>query len=101
MVDKQAKHSALSSSLLLSEMVAKLQKIQNHYTNKYRKPSGSVVECLTRDRGASPGVTTSCPRARHINPSLVLVQPRKSHPYITERLFTGRKESNQKQMTKY
>ena len=29
------------------------------------------------------------------NPSLVLVQPRKTHPYITEKLLMGRKESNQ------
>ena len=35
------------------------------------------------------------PRARHINPSLVLVQPRNTRPYITERLLVGRKESNQ------
>ena len=32
---------------------------------------------------------------RHINPSLVLVQPRKTRPYITERLLMGRKESKQ------
>ena len=30
-----------------------------------------------------------------INPSLVLVQPRKTRPYITEILLMGRKESNQ------
>ena len=30
-----------------------------------------------------------------VNPSLVLVQPRKTRPYITERLLMGRKESNQ------
>ena len=34
-------------------------------------------------------------RAKHINPSLVLVQPRKTCPYIPERLLMGRKESNQ------
>ena len=28
-------------------------------------------------------------------PSLVLVQPRKTHPYITERLLMRRKQSNQ------
>ena len=58
-----------------------------------------MVECLTRDQGAagsSPtGVTALCPRARHINPSLVLVQPRKNRPYITERFLMGPKESNQ------
>ena len=41
------------------------------------------------------GVTGLCPRARHINPSSALVQPRKTCPYITERLLMGRKESNQ------
>ena len=59
-----------------------------------------MIGCLTRDRGAAgsslTGVTALCRRARHINPSLVLVQPRKTHPYITERLLMGRKESNQK-----
>ena len=55
--------------------------------------SGSVVECLTRDRGAAgsslTGVTVLCPWARHINPCLVLVQPRKTLTDITERLLTG------------
>ena len=34
--------------------------------------------------------------SKNINPSLVLVQPRKTRPFITERLLMGRKESNQK-----
>ena len=65
------------------------------------KRSGSVVECLTRDRGAR-GLE---PHRGHcvvileqdtvIYPSLVLVHPRKTRPYITERLLMGRKESNQ------
>ena len=33
--------------------------------------------------------------SKNINPSLVLVQPRKTRPLITERLLMGRKESNQ------
>ena len=32
---------------------------------------------------------------RHIYPSLVLVQPRKTGPCLTERLLMGRKESDQ------
>ena len=64
-----------------------------------RVRSGSVVECLTRDRGdvgsSLTDVTAVCPWARHINPSIVLVHPRKTRPYITERLLMGRKESNQ------
>ena len=58
-----------------------------------------MVECLTRDRGATGSSLTDftelCPRAKHINPSLVLVKPRKAHSSITERLLMGRKESNQ------
>ena len=38
--------------------------------------------------------------SKNINPSLVLVQPRKTRPYITERLLMGRKESNQTNKTK-
>ena len=33
--------------------------------------------------------------SKNINPSLVLVQPRKTCPYITEILLMGRKKSNQ------
>ena len=33
--------------------------------------------------------------SKNINPSLVLVQPRKTCPFITEILLMGRKESNQ------
>ena len=64
-----------------------------------------MVECLTRDRGAAgsslTGVTVLCSLARHIKPSLVLVQPRKTHPFITERLLMGRKESNQTKQAAY
>ena len=73
--------------------MSELCKIRN------RERSGSVVECLTRDRGAAGsslnGITALCLRARHINPSLVLAQPRKTCPFITERLLMGCKESNQ------
>ena len=64
-----------------------------------RERSGLVVECFTWDRGAAGSSLTSvavlCPWARHIYPCLELVQPRKTHPYINERLLMGRKESNQ------
>ena len=33
--------------------------------------------------------------SKNINPSLVLVQPRKTRPFITERLLMGCKDSNQ------
>ena len=65
--------------------------------------NSSLVECLTRERGAAGsslfGVTVLFLWARHINSSLVLVQPRKTRPYITEILLMGRKESNQTKMT--
>ena len=61
-----------------------------------------MVECLTRDRAAVGSslinITALCPWARHINPSLVLVQPRKTCPFITERLLMWRKESNNTKM---
>ena len=66
-----------------------------------RERSGSVVECLTRDRRAAgsslTGVTALWSLSKTHLSSLVLVQPRKTRPYITERLLMGRKESNQNQ----
>ena len=44
---------------------------------------------------ASPVSLRCDPWARHIYPTLVLVQLRKTHPCLTERLLMGRKESNQ------
>ena len=60
-----------------------------------RDKGSSVVDCW------GPGFE---PQLRHcvvslsknINSSLVLVQPRKTRPFITERLLMGRKESNQR-----
>ena len=39
--------------------------------------------------------------SKNINPSLVLVQPRKTRPFITERLLMGRKESNKTNKTPF
>ena len=50
---------------------------------------------------ASPASLHCGPWARHIYPSLVLVQPRKTRLCITERLLMGRKESNQTKQTMY
>ena len=48
-----------------------------------------MVECLTRDPEVAGSSLNSfialCPWARPINPSLVLVQPRKTGPDITEK----------------
>ena len=64
--------------------------------------SGRVLDSRPRGRGFEPHRRHSVVSlSRNINPSLVLVQPRKSHPFITERLLMGSKESNQtnKQIT--
>ena len=73
----------------------------------------NCLQSLSEDKGAqwlSGRVLDSRPRGRrfkphqchcivslskNINPSLVLVQPRKTSPFITERLLMGRKESKQ------
>ena len=58
-----------------------------------RECSGSVVECLTGDWRAAgsslTSVTVLCPWVRYIYPCIVLVQPRKTHPDIIEKLLTG------------
>ena len=58
--------------------------------------SGRALDSRPKGRGFEPH-----PRhcvvslSKNINPSLVLVQPRKIRPFITERLLMGHKESNQ------
>ena len=55
-----------------------------------------MVECLTRDRVFEPHLRHCVGfLSKNINPSLVLVQPRKTSHFITERLLMRRKESNQ------
>ena len=58
--------------------------------------SGRVLDLRPKGRGFEPH-RRHCvvSLSKNINPSLVLVQPRKTRPYITERLLMGRKESNQ------
>ena len=58
--------------------------------------SGRVLDLKPTGRGFEPH-RRHCvvSLSKNFNPSLVLVQPRKTRPYITERLFVGRKESNQ------
>ena len=62
--------------------------------------SGRVLDSRPKGRGFEPHwhhcvVSLS----KNIYPSLVLVQPRKTRPFITERLLMGRKESNQTNKT--
>ena len=67
--------------------------------NIKREPSGSMVGCLIRDRGATglslTGVTVLWSLSKTHYPSLALVQPRKNRPCLTETFLMGRKESNQ------
>ena len=59
-------------------------------------PSGRVLDSRPKGRGFQPH-RRHCvvSLSKNINPSLVLVQPRKTRPFITEKLLMGRKESNQ------
>ena len=58
--------------------------------------SGRVLDSRQRGRGFEPHwLHCVVSLSKNINPSLVLVQPRKTHPLITERLLIGYKESNQ------
>ena len=67
-----------------------------HYNTRIktlrREHSGSVVKCLTRDREVEPCRRHCVVVLEH---SLVLVQSRKTHPCLTNRLLMGRKETNQ------
>ena len=58
--------------------------------------SGRVLDARPKGRGFEPH-RRHCvvSLSKKINPSLVLVQARKTCPFITERLLMGRKESNQ------
>ena len=58
--------------------------------------SGRALDSRPRGRGFEPH-RRHCvvSLSKNINPSLVLVQPRKTRPFITERLLMGRKESSQ------
>ena len=62
--------------------------------------SGRVLDSRPRGRGFEPH-RRHCvvSLSKNINPSLVLVQPRNTRPFITERLLMGRKESNQTKIT--
>ena len=58
--------------------------------------SGRVLDSRPKGRGFEPH-RRHCvvSLSKNINPSLVMVQPRRTCPFITERLLIGRKESNQ------
>ena len=66
------------------------------YLSKENFLSGRALDSRPKGRGFQPH-RRHCvvSLSKNINPSLVLVQPRKTRHFITERLLMGRKESNQ------
>ena len=55
-----------------------------------------VLDSRPKGRGFQPHLRYCVVSlSKNINPSLVLVQPRKTRPFISERLLIGRKQSNQ------
>ena len=64
--------------------------------------SGRVLDSWPKGRGFEPHRRLCVVSlSKNINPSLVLVQPRKTSPFITERLLMGRKESNKQTNKQY
>ena len=58
--------------------------------------SGRVLDSRLKGQGFEPhGSHCVVSLSKNINPSLVLVQQKKTHPFITERLLMGHKKSNQ------
>ena len=74
--------------------------INRYIIIKYRSGAqwlgGRVLDLRPRGCGFEP-YRRHCivSLSKNIDPSLVLVQPRKTGPFITERLLMGHKESNQ------
>ena len=58
--------------------------------------SGRVLDSRPKGHGFEPH-RRHCvvSLSKNINPSVLLVQPSKTRPFITERLLMGRKESDQ------
>ena len=82
--DSLKNHIAYSSILILSSAKNKQKKAQ--------WLSGRVLDSRPRGRGfESHRRHCVVSLSKNINPSLVLVQPRKTRPYITEKLLMGRK----------
>ena len=70
-------------------------KVQDVYFSLHTV-SGRVLNSRPRGHGFEPHwCHCVVSLSKNINPSLVLVQPRKTRPVITERLLIGRNESNQ------
>ena len=87
---------------IFMKMKVKLYQFNHNLIEGAQWLSGRVLDSRPRGREFEPHrrhyiVSLS----KNINPNLVRVQPRKTHPFINERLLMGRKESHQtnKQIT--
>ena len=93
----------LETVQILNEMAHMSSLILHHFIQNFRVNIIYLVERKSDFFVKTDGVAVLMTQRRHcivslsmnINPSLVLVQPRKTRPYITERLLMGRKESKQ------
>ena len=72
------------------------ERVASFYNSGAQWLSGRVLDSRPRGRRFEPH-RRHCvvSLSKNINPSLVLVLPRKTGPFITERLLMGRKESFQ------
>ena len=61
----------------------------------YRERSGRVLDSRLRGSGFEPRQRHCVVSLSKTHKFLVLVEPRETRPYITERLLMGREESNQ------
>ena len=85
-------------TLLCEKNVA--MSLRNAHDERAQWLSGKVLDSRPRGRGFEPHQRHCIVSlSKGINPSLVLVQPRKICPFITERLLMRRKESNQTNKT--
>ena len=67
-----------------------MKRIKRDFRSKVWVDFGSGAEAKIQGRGFKPHRRhCAVSLTRHINPSLVLVQSRKTHPDVTERLLTG------------
>ena len=80
----------------LKQIFQEYHQLPNILISEAQWLSGRALDSRPKGRGFEPHwrycvVSLS----KNINPSPVLVQPRKTRPFITERLLMGRKESSQ------
>ena len=89
------------SSLIKHTDLMKKPRVQSYdLTEEAQWLSGIVLDSRPKDLGFEPH-RRHCvvSLSKNINPSLILVQPRKTRPYINERSLMGCKESNQTNKT--